>query len=100
MAKLWPHRLPAEIRNNILRAAERRVYDALAAQLDDSWTVFYSRPWLGLSPTGEEIDGEADFVVAHPQRGFITIEVKGGAISYDPRENRWTSTDRFGVIHP
>lgn len=97
MAVLWPRRLPREIRENPLRSAERTVYQRLAASLDDRWSVFYSRPWLGLSPTGEEIDGEADFIVAHPDEGFLALEVKGGRIDRDPTEDRWTSTDRHGV---
>jgi hypothetical protein len=97
VAVLWPRRLPREVRNNPIRQAECKVYERLDASLDASWTVFYSRPWLGLTPTGEEVDGEADFVVAHPDRGYITLEVKGGGINYDPREERWTSTDRYGV---
>jgi hypothetical protein len=75
------------------------VYDALKQALDDRWTVFYSRPWLGLSRTGDEIDGEADFIIAHPERGFLAIEVKGGEIDYDPASERWTSTDRNKIEH-
>ena len=48
MAVMWPRKLPAEVLRNELRSAERKVYDRLASELDDSWTVFYSRPWLGL----------------------------------------------------
>ncbi len=58
MAVIWPHRLPRAIRQDPLRSAECQVFDTLQAKLDDSWTVFYSRPWLGLSSAGEEIDGE------------------------------------------
>ncbi|MGL3210653.1 hypothetical protein [Bradyrhizobium sp. BR 1433] len=54
-----------------------RVYDTLEGALGPEWTVFYGRPWLGITPYGEEQDGEADFVVVHPVRGFLTIEVKG-----------------------
>lgn len=99
MATMWPRRLPREIRRNPLRSTECRVYDRLDSALDERWHVFYSRPWLGLSSTGEEIDGEADFVVAHADHGFISIEVKGGEIRYDPATERWTSTDRNGIVH-
>jgi hypothetical protein len=99
MAIMWPRRLPQEILQNPLRAAECRVFEALDTTLDASWSVYYSRPWLGLSQTGEEIDGEADFVVAHPQHGFLAIEVKGGEIRYDPAIEKWTSTDRGRITH-
>lgn len=99
MATMWPRLLPAAIRAESRRAAEVRVYDALAAQLGSAWTVFYSRPWLGETSTGSEIDGESDFVVAHPDYGVLFVEVKGGAITYDPAQDRWTSTDRHGIRH-
>ena len=67
--------------------------------LEDPFVVFYSRPWLGEKPDGEEIDGECDFVVAHPDLGFLALEVKGGAVAYDPEMDRWTSRDRFGFLH-
>jgi hypothetical protein len=74
-----------------------KVFDRLRDQLDPAWTVFYSRPWLGLTPSGEERDGEADFIVAHPSAGVLSIEVKGGAISYDPATEIWRSTDRSQI---
>lgn len=96
---MWPRVLPAAVRAESRRAAEIRVFDALAAQLGPNWTVFYSRPWLGETASGAEIDGESDFVVAHPDHGVLFIEVKGGAISYDPTEDRWVSRDRYGIRH-
>lgn len=96
---IWPRQLPAAVRNDPRRAAETRVYDALAARLGPKWSVFYSRPWLGETPTGAEIDGECDFVVAHPDHGVLCIEVKGGGISYDPANDKWQSRDRHGLRH-
>jgi hypothetical protein len=61
--------------------------------------VYYSRPWLGLTPYGEEIEGEADFVLANPNLGVITLEIKGGGISYDPNADAWHSVDRYGIRH-
>jgi hypothetical protein len=75
------------------------VYRNLDLVLDDEWSVYYSRPWWGLSKTGGEIDGEADFVVAHPDRGVLFLEVKGGLVKHDPLTSKWTSVDRFGVRH-
>ena len=97
--EMWPRKLPRQVRENPLRSAEVKVYDLLAKQLGPEWTVFYSRPWLGLTPTGVEKDGEADFVVVHPVRGYLTIEVKGGAISYDPVTDQWRSRDRHQIDH-
>ncbi len=94
---MWPAKLPADIRDHPLRRAEVKVYDALQAQLDGNWTVFYSRPWLGLTATGEEIDGECDFFAVHPEHGVLAIEVKGGGISYDPVLDEWLTRNRWGA---
>lgn len=99
MAVMWPRTLPPDVTGNTLRSTECDVFRRLEAVLDDSFVVFYSRPWLGLKPDGEEIDGECDFVVAHAERGMLTLEVKGGAVAYDPRTGQWTSRDRWKVTH-
>ena len=99
MAVMWPRTLPPEVTGNMLRSTECNVFRRLEAVLDDSFVVFYSRPWLGLKPDGEEIDGECDFIVAHANLGMLTLEVKGGAVAYDPHTDRWTSRDRWKVTH-
>lgn len=99
MPRMFPREMPEWVRQNTLRSTECRVYDALASQLSGSWSVFYSRPWLGLAPDGREIDGEADFVLAHPGRGVITVEVKGGIVARDGVSDRWTTRDRHGILH-
>lgn len=99
MAVMWPRTLPPDVTGNMLRSTECEVFRRLEAVLDDSFVAFYSRPWLGLKPDGEEIDGECDFVVAHAELGMLTLEVKGGAVAYDPRTDQWTSRDRWKVTH-
>ncbi|MCQ9617975.1 NERD domain-containing protein [Paenalcaligenes niemegkensis] len=97
--RMWPQVLPTQVREDRYRKAEVRVYDLLREQLDAGWTVFYSRPWLGLTPTGGEKDGECDFVIVHPKHGYLAIEVKGGGITYDPATDSWWSTDRDKYRH-
>lgn len=99
MAVMWPRMLPPDVTGNTLRSTECDVFRRLEVVLDDSFVVFYSRPWLGLKPDGEEIDGECDFIVAHGERGMLTLEVKGGAVAYDPRTEQWTTRDRWKVTH-
>ncbi len=99
MAVMWPRTLPPDILANTLRSTECEVYRRLEAVLDDSFAVYYSRPWLGLKPNGEEIDGECDFVIAHAKLGLLTLEVKGGAVAYDPMTDIWTSRDRWQLTH-
>lgn len=98
-ARMWPSPLPRQIRQDPLRSSEVRVYDLLAEQLGPQWTVYYSRPYLKMTSTGAELDGEADFVVVHPVRGMLTLEVKGGEISRDPATEQWFSRDRHNVLH-
>lgn len=96
---MWPSALSREIRASPLRSAEVKVYDLLERSLTAGWVVFYSRPWLGMTPSGEEKDGECDFIVMHPAWGYLTLEVKGGEISYDPQTDQWRSTDRNRIRH-
>jgi hypothetical protein len=80
-----------------MRRAEVLVFDVLEKALPGGWSVFYSRPWLGLTPTGGERDGECDFVIVHPDRGVLAVEVKGGGIGFDPAKDRWFSRDGDGI---
>jgi hypothetical protein len=99
MANLWPREMPSWIDEDERRSAEVRVFKKLNEMLDETWSVYYSRPWWGINRTGGEIDGEADFIVAHPVKGILFIEVKGGRISYDPQSSNWYSTDRHEIKH-
>lgn len=99
MVKMWPRTIPPDIRNFPMRSAECKVFDKLESELGAGYVVFYSRPWHGLTTQGAEIEGECDFIVAHPQYGVLFIEVKGGIISHDPASSKWTSTDRHQIVH-
>ncbi len=99
MAKMWPTQVPDWVRNDKRRSAEIRVFESLERELDATWTVYYSRPWYGISSTGGEIEGEADFILVHPELGICFLEVKGGQISYDPKKSQWYSTDRNAIQH-
>jgi hypothetical protein len=57
--------------------AERRVYEALRAALPEGWYAWHS---LRLRTRDGHL-GEGDFVLAHPARGLLVLEVKGGAVS-------------------
>lgn len=93
---MWPRKIPVDIRNDRSKKAECKVFDNLAAVLDDSYSVFYSRPWTSIKKDGTERDGECDFVIAHPVHGFLAIEVKGGGISRNPETEEWISIDHMG----
>jgi len=97
-----PDDTPLSIRNDPRFRAEILVYDELKAQLDAAqrdWTVVYQAKWLLKEPgQGEPKEGEADFLLAHPKRGVLAVEVKGGTIIF--RDGQWYSRDRNGAEHP
>ncbi|MGO7335704.1 UvrD-helicase domain-containing protein [Rhizobium leguminosarum] len=80
-------------------SAEMRLYAALGAQLGDDYLVMHSVAWISKPPGESARDGEVDFLICHPQQGFLFIEVKGGRIDLDYTLRRWTSTDRNGAVH-
>jgi len=94
MAKLYPERLPESILSDPKRSAEKKVFDALLG-LGSSFVIFYSVAWQARKD-GCTRDGEADFVIAHPDLGVLVIEVKGGGVAYDAVTGQWTTTDRYG----
>lgn len=94
-----PEELPNRVRTEPRRSAEVKMYDALRMQLGSGWSIFYSVGWLAHGLNGAR-DGEADFVLAHPAKGVLLVEVKGGRIRYDASARQWISQDRQGVDHP
>ncbi|NTE86105.1 nuclease-related domain-containing DEAD/DEAH box helicase [Agrobacterium rubi] len=72
--------------------SERLVAKALK-KIGDDWTVIHHVVWQS-KRAGRQGDGEADFVLLHPNKGILILEVKGGGI--DIHDGRWTTTDRYG----
>lgn len=97
-ARMIPPMLPPEIRSDPKRSAETAVFDLLAEDpILTGTTIFYSCEWVGLD-SGLLRDGEADFVVAHPQIGFLVLEVKGGQVRRSIADGKWTTKDRYGEV--
>jgi len=92
MARMYPNQLIPDTVSD----AERRLYEAFRDKLESDYTIFHGVAWQSLDTEGRPRDGEADFVIAHPQRGILVMETKGGGIRYNPSTERWTSTDRHG----
>jgi len=81
-----------------VRGGERRVFEALARKLEDDYTVWHNIPILGSSR-------EPDFVILHPQRGLLILEVKDWKLATlrdaNPmRVELQTARGRVGVVHP
>jgi hypothetical protein len=94
MARMVPFpMLPTE------SSAERRLYEGFLEQLDESYVVYHSVDWV-LAGRNAPVQGEADFVVAHPEAGVLVLEAKGGSLAYDPDTRRWTQTGHSGTHHP
>ena len=68
---------PKNINEYLPTPSERLVYDELKKQLPDSYVVFYSIEW-SRDNNGKMEKSEADFVVTHPDYGYVCLEVKGG----------------------
>jgi hypothetical protein len=83
MARMYPDVLPSDLEHR----SEEGVYVALRDQLGDDYAVLHSYPWLRPWRGDALLEGEADFVVVHPQRGMLVLEVKGGDVRHDGR--RW-----------
>ena len=72
-----------------------KVLFKLFRNMDEStkdWIVIHS---VGLMNHSTQIQGEADFIVVVPNKGWFALEVKGGGISYD--NGIWTSKNREGT---
>ena len=67
---------------------EKKVYEALST-LNNQYTVFYSLNWIGINENRSI--GEADFVILHPEKGLLVIEVKSGEIEY--KNGEWFQTN-------
>ncbi|MDD4010480.1 MAG: NERD domain-containing protein, partial [Fermentimonas sp.] len=66
---------------------EEKAFDALRL-LDNSYTIFHSLNWVGIS---NRTQGEADFVIIHPAKGILVVEVKSGGIRY--KDGDWIQTN-------
>jgi hypothetical protein len=95
MARMVPNQLSPDTRSD----AERLLYEAFRDKLEDDYIVFHSAAWLSQDRQGRPRDGEADFVIAHPQRGILVMEAKGGIIHYSPDTRQWTSADPHGQTY-
>jgi len=91
MATVYPEKLPDSVLQDPKRGAERRMYEALS-KLPDTFDVFYSVAWQARDLRNVR-DGEADFVVSHPDLGLLIIEVKGGNIRFNAISGEWFSGD-------
>ena len=84
MAVFIPAVKPEDFNNSY---GDKKVYEALRS-LNDRYTIFYSLSWIGINEN--RTIGEADFVILHPDKGVLVIEVKSGEIEY--KDGEWIQT--------
>ncbi len=74
--------------------SEQIVFDYVRKNFSDEWYVFHSFDYVSreLNRERKRWDGEIDFLLYHPQKGMLVIEVKGGAVSY--RDGQWYQEER------
>ena len=89
MARMLPQPMHPDTRSR----AEHKLYAAFQSQLPDDFVVFHSVWWQVRDTMAGTRDGEADFVIAHPDFGVLLLEVKGGRIRYEGRAGQCYSND-------
>lgn len=92
MAKVYPIFKDGPEHNS-----ERKAYLALSKYLSDEYRAFFSIDWSGKEASRGSQDYECDFIVFHPEKGILVIEVKGGGIRYDGKLDKWESVNHQGV---
>ncbi|MBX7136111.1 MAG: ATP-binding domain-containing protein [Fimbriimonadaceae bacterium] len=79
--------------------AEAKVYRALRDGLPQDFVVLFQIGWILQREEEQAKDGETDFLVCHPELGYVCIEVKGGGVGFDATSGEWFSVDRHRQKH-
>ena len=94
MARMYPDHPLGGTKSN----AERKVFYALKDTLSNDYIVLHSVPiYRRPNKNGPLLDGEIDFLVLHPDKGIVTLEVKGGGIEFNGDTGGWASTSFDGT---
>lgn len=91
--------LSEEQLGTISSPAEVKLYRAMRSALPSDYLVLFQVGWILKQGDDNARDGETDFIICHPNHGYVCIEVKGGGIGYDASSGEWYSIDRGGRRH-
>lgn len=69
-------------------------------KLPKEYVVFFQVGWILRREEEQAKDGETDFLVCHPDHGYLCVEVKGGGVGFDATIGEWFSVDRHKKKHP
>ena len=99
MTTMIPELSEAQL-NELPSQAEAKVYRALKDKLPHDYVVFFQVGWILQREDEQAKDGETDFLVCHPDHGYLCIEVKGGGVGFEASTGEWFSVDRHQQKHP
>jgi hypothetical protein len=77
MAETYPRDLNAD---EVKSRGEGAVFHSLRGGLADRWSVFHAVSFVMRDPAEGAQDAEIDFVLCHPDKGILCVEVKGGSV--------------------
>lgn len=98
MARMHPQWLPTSVKSN----AERKLFTVLQNHLPDEYTVIWSIDWTTSRPSaygGGVQESEVDFLMVHPEKGILVLEVKGGGVGYDGTRHEWYTINASNERH-
>lgn len=99
MATMIPELSEAQLAD-LPSQAEAKVYRAFRDSLPADFVVFFQVGWILRREEEQAKDGETDFLVCHPDLGYLCVEVKGGGVGFDSHSGDWFSVDRHQKKHP
>lgn len=97
MAYCYPRGVPQSVLQEPPREADVKVY-RVHASLPESFRVFSPIKCLERNRCQAQ-DGEADFMVTHPDLGLLVVEVKGEDIAFDAERETWVFTSSKGSVY-
>ena len=85
--------------NDLPSQGEAKVYRALRDKLPGDYVILFQVGWILRREEGRARDGETDFLICHPDYGYLCVEVKGGGVGFDAATGEWFSIDRHHRRH-
>lgn len=85
--------IPTEFDEETPSFGERQVFESLDEKLPKDYTVFHSFQWNRHIPHHGVQWGEADFIIFHPERGILVLEVKSGGVKLTDGQWWYIRTD-------
>ncbi len=90
MAKMIPAEIDPEA-----PPSEREIFRRFRDQTPPEWTAIHSQGFVQPADRSHPaLDGEIDFLLVVPDRGFLVLEVKGGGIHF--HKGQWFSKNHRG----